>query len=197
MPVAAGDILRVVAKMKLGEDDVQNVYHVRIDTVDGSQTDVDTFNEIAGVLDSAYDYLDGVQPDTLDYDRIQIYNLTQDTLVYEYVWPTLTSGISTSTVPPQDAALCLFLTDVLRSQGRKFLPPFGSGAIDTDGTITSSVLGYMLSYATSFIGGFTGTHIEYTFGNWNPTLARFAEWTGAIVRDFFATQRRRYVGSGS
>lgn len=197
MTAAVNDVLRIVAKMSLGIDDVQNVFHAKCIIQHGTPTDAQIISDLANTLDTAYDYLDGVQPSDLSYDTISVYNLTQDYFMGEVAWPSLTAGASASTVPPQCAALVLFNTDTLKSQGRKYLPPFGGGAIDNDGTVTSAVLAYITSWAAEFIGTVIGTYMDVEYGNWNDTKSRWVPWVLAIIRDFFATQKSRYLGAGT
>ncbi|GAG64308.1 unnamed protein product, partial [marine sediment metagenome] len=156
------------------------------------------FDEIADWLDDAYDDLASSMCVTVDFDSIEVWNLTQDDLLGLGDWPTQTAGANdTNQMPPQCAALVLFNTSTARSQGRKFLPPFGVASQDTDGSVLAASLGNILLYANKLLVDITGTGWVGTAGNWNPVLVRFAAWTTNQIRDIFATQRRRYVGSGS
>lgn len=197
MPPAQNDIIRVVAKLSLSGGDIQNVFHCKLNTVLPATTDADLLADIAGVLDDAYDDIKTEQPQFLDYDTISIYNLTQDAFVGETPWPVLTTGTGTGVMPPQTAGLVLFPTDILRSQGRKFLPPETDVGLEADGTITTTRLTKHALWAAAFIGDVVTTNLTVRFGNYNTPLARFAQWTSAIAKDFFATQRRRYASFGS
>jgi hypothetical protein len=183
--------------MSIGVDDVQNVYHLRLDTVSGSPTNEALLAEVATVMDTIYDTADGVISDLLTFDTIEVYNVTDDEYVGEAGWPTLTVGSNADITPPQCAPLVLFNTATLRSQGRKFLPPFGIGSADGDGTLTSAALTVMAAFVAEVLtpGGWTSYGGD--FGNYRDIGGVFIEWTAGVVRDFFATQRRRYFGAGS
>lgn len=197
MPIADGDILRVTAKMVIGEDDVQNVYHVQA-AVTETPEDAPVLAVIGVRLDAAYGALVSSIASTVDFISIETWNLTQDELVGVTDWPTLTDGGNElDQIPQQCAALVLFNTATARSQGRKFLPPFGVNNVDPDGTIIAGTLANILSYANFMLATLVGVGWTGDFGNWNPVLVRFAEWTANQVRDIYATQRRRYIGSGS
>jgi len=197
MPVVDNDILRVVAKMSLNGGDIQNVFHFQVGNADPSVTDANVFGGLNAVLDGAYTTLLPNISTGFSFDSISVYNLTQDYLVGEGPWNTLTVGGAASHSPPQNAALVLFSTNTLRSQGRKFLPPMSNALTESDGTITAAGLAAITIWAANFIGTITGINFDGVFGNWNETQLRFAEWIAAIIKDFFATQRRRYVGKGS
>lgn len=197
MPPAVNDIIRVIAKMSQGGGDIQNVYHYRIDAIPGTSSNANLLSDLTAHANTAYTEIADRMPDTVLFDTVSAYNLTQDEFVGEGSWTTLVDGDETTTLPPQNSALVLFSTDTLRSQGRKFLPPFSRGIAGDDGTIIDTVLADIAAYAADYIGTAVGSHFSGVFGNYNETLVRFAPWATAIVRDFFATQRRRYFGSGS
>lgn len=197
MPVADGDVLRVTAKMVIGEDDIQNVYHAQMN-ITGSPTDAVIAENFADELDDIYNYLVSSMASTVEFTSIEVWNLTQDELVGVEGWPTQTvGGNGTNQVPPQCAALVLFNTPQARSQGRKFLPPFGVSSLDPDGSVIAASLVNILSFANALLVTISGVGFTGEYGNWNPVLVRFATWTSTQVRDLIATQRRRYVGSGS
>jgi len=197
MPIADNDILRITAKMLIGEDDVQNVYHMKVN-VTGSPSDSLVVEEILDYVEDAYGDLVSSICSTVVFATIEVWNVTQDSLLGEDVWPSLIDGGNeTNQLPAQCGALVLFNTGQARSQGRKFLPPFGTSSGDDLGTIITASLNNIILYANRLLVELTGTGFTGAMGNWNPVLVRFAEWTGNQVRDLFATQRRRYIGSGS
>lgn len=198
MSVVDDDILRVVAKFTLsGTEDVQNVYHVRAN-VTGSPTDQEVLDEIADDLNDAYSNFFANLTDELTFDEIEVWNLTAQQYLGVVDWPTMTAGTaSDALMPPQTALLCLFGTNTPKSQGRKFLPPMTENANDSDGTPSASILANVAFYVAELIDGITGTGWTGDYGNWNELAERFAPWVLATVRDIFATQRRRYIGSGS
>jgi len=127
-----------------------------------------------------------------------MYNVTAEEFIGRESWPSKTVGSGTGDpLPPQNCPLCLFGTAVLRSVGKKFLPVYAETANDSTGTVSGAALANMANFIADVLATKTGTGWSGVLGNWNPTLVRFAEWTSGIARDFYATQRRRYAGSGS
>lgn len=197
MAIAANNVLRVIAKMSDIAQDVYNVYHLY--TQNAPTLDDDLFlGLVASVLNTAYSEIVGIISDDVNFDSIQMYNLTQDYEVGEVAWPSLTSGSSsTDKMPPQCAALVLFDTNTPNSQGRKFLPPFTDSSLAIDGTLNSSALADTAAFAADFLDSVEPLGADALWGNWNASQQTFSEWLFANARDFYATQRRRYVGSGS
>lgn len=197
MPTADNDILRVVAKMSIDGNDVQNVYHLRAD-VTSDPGDATVLSEIADYLDDAYAQVNGTFDGDLTYDSIAVWNVSTDTFIGETTWPVRTSGGSaTDMLPIQTSPIVLFGTNVNRSQGRKFLPPMTEGNCEADGTPTAATHTVLGNYAAAILAGVTGTGWDGIPGNWNEAKARFVDWVYATIKDFFATQRRRYRASGS
>lgn len=196
MPVNSGDIIRATAKMTYVGDDVQNVYHLQylgVTTLDSS-----VVNGIAGVLDDAYDYIDLFISDNVGFDTIEVWNITQNRLLDEVNWPTLVSGGGVdSALPTQVSALALFNTAVANSQGRKYLPVFTEAENLGGGIISSAALAAIALFIAELLGEVVLPDGECYFGNWNPTLARFADWVSGYISDRMQTQRRRTVGHGS
>lgn len=197
MPVHNGDVVRITCTMRQSLSDVQNVYHALVDAT--STIDNTTFfTQMADDIDSMYDPLVTNLPDQLTFDSISMQNLTQEEFIGQGAWPVKTDGSAVShMLPPQCAALCLFSTDTLRSQGRKFLPPLTVNSEEDDGSITAATLTAIASFIAECLLTKNGTNWSAVLGNYNPTLARFATWIEGTARDLFATQRRRYTGYGS
>jgi len=197
MAVADGDVLRLVAKMSNGGDDIQNVFHVQVAGT-GFGTNDDVLDAVSEQIDYAYTQFDQYLSDNLNFDSIEGYNVTQEEYLGEQTWPTLVQGGSADEeIPPQCAPLCLFLTEVAKSQGRKFLPPLIKTHIDSDGTISGTALAAIYLFCTSILAGVDEGTWTAVFGNYRPLGEIFIEWVSAVARDFFATQRRRYQGKGS
>lgn len=198
MASEVGDVLRAVARMSDGAADVINVFHLLLD---GSVVpdDAGILGSIADKLDTAYDVIDAILPDNLTFDSIDVYNITKDLFLGSVPWPSLTAGGATGgQVPPQVAPLIRFTTNVLRSQGRKFLPAIATYQTkDDDGTLSATGLSILGGFASQLLSPITYSQGQALFGNYNAALERFAYWTGAIVNDAFATQRRRYRNRGS
>lgn len=194
----SNDVFRVTVKMSDGEDDIQNVYHVRIQ---GSNlpTEEDFLDDLAAYIDTAYGTFDDSVTSNVTYDGIEVYNLTADTFVGEAPFPVLTNGGITPPLqmPSQCAPMVLFTTGVLKSVGKKFLPFLGSVRLDQDGTLNTTALQELGNFATTLLTGIIGGDWNVQWGNYRPLAAQFIEWLGFEVADQIKTQTRRYRGRGS
>lgn len=197
MAIENNDVLRITCKFSYESNDVQNVYHIKVAT-SGPVDDEDFLDEIADDMDSMYDDINPHISNDITYETVEVYNITDDTYVGEVSWPSKTvGGASGNNMPPASAALCLFPTGTLRSQGRKFLPLMTINALDATGTPSTTVLTAMVAFIADVLTQKSGVNWTGYLGNWNDPLGRFAQWLSGLAVDFFATQRRRYVGSGS
>lgn len=197
MAVQSGDVLRIVAKMSWGDADIQNVYHCQTSGSDFG-TNLDVLGDIADDIEAVYQVVDQDMPNTITFDTIEGYNVTREEYLGEIGWPQLTNAAGgADAMPPQCAPLVLFNTTVPRSQGRKFFPPLTEVNNDTDGTPTVTLLTNLATMAALLLAGVTEGTWSASFGNYRELGEVFIPWIGAQVKDFFATQRRRYLQSGS
>lgn len=197
MTFSNGDVARVTAKMSFQGEDQQNVYYVS-NIGAGAISDAAAVTEIAARVDFMHAALVPQQHEDLDYDSIEVFNITTDAPMGEVPWPTLTNGDINlqDPLPSQVCGLVLFPTNVARSQGRKFI----GGLIEGDssnGVPDNDIITAMGTYATRLLTAWLVGTGAFKFGNYNSTLARFAEWTSSLVRDVFRTQRRRAKLTGS
>jgi hypothetical protein len=198
MAPSIGDVLRITAKLANGTDTIQNVYHAKL-TGDTPPTNEDMLDDVADWMDQAYSAIDQAMSTGITFDEIEVYNLSADEYVGAIGWPVLTAGTAASgqESPPQCAPLVLFRTNVLKSLGKKFLPQFYTGYYEGDGTLAVNALNAMAAYAAEILAGKVAATYELIPGNYRPLVDMFIPYVSAVVRDFFATQRRRYVGRGS
>ena len=197
MTVADGDVLRIVAKFTQGGDEVQNVYHVRAN-VSSPPTDAALAAAVGDYMDDVYTSYRTPMSDDMFFSTVATYNETQDAPVGEVPWPTLVNGgQSANRLPPQCSPLLLFTTSVLNSLGKKYLPALTSGSLDPDGSVTTAALTTVATLASTLLDGYDGLTWSLTPGNYRKATAVFIPYLAAVVRDIFATQRRRYVGKGS
>lgn len=196
MTVTNGDILRLTAKMSVNENDVQNVYHIRING--GPVADGDIVDGLGDAMDFIYDYIEAYSPATLDFDTIAVWSVTEDRPLGEIEWPTLTNGSGVGDIAPlQLAALVLFGTETARSQGRKFMPPPLEEHLTAAGTISAAYQAALADFGAALLPVVIVDNWEYEFGNWRGSISLFSEWETAIVKDIIRTQRRRVAGVGS
>lgn len=193
-----GDILRVTAKMVFGADQVQNVYHLRVDT--SEDVDDDTMQlYVTEKIDAMYNWYQPSMCANVTFTTIELWNVSQDRPMGDWDWPTLTvGGASGDGLPKQCAPLILFGTLTARSQGRKYMPTTNEAGSTSGGSLVSSVLADLGEFAAEVLTNIDiGAVGEAVFGNWSPEKERFAEWVTAGVRGMLKTQRRRVSGVGS
>ena len=197
MAVQSGDVLRVVCKMSWGTNDIQNTYHCQVNGTNFG-TNAEVLSDVSDQLDVMYGHLAGDMPGEISFDSIEGYNVTRDEYLGEQAWPSQTvGGASGDPMPPQTSPLVLFNTAVPHSQGRKFLPAMSELYNDTDGTPTATLLFALGNYAASTLTGVNEVDWTAAFGNYRDLSGTFIPWLSSQIKDFFATQRRRYFGKGS
>ncbi len=200
MPVEPNDVLRITAHQSYGDGgDALNVYHVRNDGV-GDISDSVAISGIAQWIDDAHEELQLVTTDRLNYDFIDIYNVTQAFSLGDTPWPTLVTGGdagATEAYARQVAALVKFLTNTARSQGRKYIAGLNEAEVTNGGGLLANLQTKLLNYVNELLLPPLLEGQQLIVGNWNPDLLRFVEWTAGIVSDIAATQRRRRTGVGS
>jgi hypothetical protein len=195
--IAGDDILRVTCKFKYSGGDIQNVYHIE---VLGTPTDEEEFLDgMLDWLDACYANINDVINDTIAFDSIAIWNLTQDYPVGEYDWPTQTVGQGSGgeTLPLQSAPLIRFSTPAPRSQGRKYLYPIMETHSANGGYISAAAQTVFVDFIADILAAFSAGGATGVPGNWNPTLARFAVWIAGLANTYLRTQRRRVRNVGS
>lgn len=192
------DIVRVVYNMSVGADDIQNVYHIRL-SGSGFPSYGNFLMYARTFLEEAYNNIADSIPVAVKFNSITAYNVTKDEYVGEIPSLLLTAGeVSPGAFMPRQACpLAVFPSSVMGSQGKKFLPPMDTVRLDQDGSPNATALAEIALVIADLLTGFGAGDWFARLGNWNPTLSRWALWTAGIVRDYFATQRRRYVGKGS
>jgi len=197
MTIQSGDVIRVTCKMDLDDQDIRNVYHVKYDGSAAIEDETFMFG-VRAALDAAYDYFDQHVPDALTYMLIEGFNVTQDLPCTEEPWPNLTTGTNEGDpLPLQLAPLVVFGNDAPRSSGRKYLPPLSESALDTTGTILSTVWDDFVPYAAKILVDLVFDDGVGQFGVWSKKYERFAPFVNAVVKTVFQTQRRRTLGKGS
>lgn len=197
MPLAAGDIIRIVCRMSIGGNDIINTYHGRADS-GSQQIDSLIWSDIADTMDDAYGNIAGYMANTMTFDDITVYNLTQDALIGQGPWPTLVTGTSAGAIlPEQNCLLVRWTTDQLRSQGRKFLGVFTESDWDGQSGWSTNLKTAVGLYVVELLAGIVGSDFVVSLGNWNDALQRFSAWFDSIINNKARIQRRRTPGRGS
>jgi len=197
MSVNNDDVLRVTAKMHMGVVDIQNVFHIQAQGT-GTLGDAAAVSAIALRLDDAYANMVAQLSDNLQFDTIEVFNVTQDAPMDEVTWPTLVDGdVVSDQLPTQVAGLVRFTTNVARSQGRKFIGGVIEGDNDANGLPDTDVLTALAAFAADVLTPWLIGSGNFAFGNYNVDLTRFAEWVSPIINTIWSTLRRRRFGVGS
>jgi hypothetical protein len=200
MTVQDGDIIRVAARMTIqGRGDVVNVYHIRYDLT-GPIND-----NVAG--DAAVEYMEAlytvIRPAIVNeqtFEDISLFNVTQGVPIGVFPWATLVAGGDTSqdALPSQVAALVRLTTGYSRNWARKFLGTFTDLFNDASGHVSSTLLGYLASYATLLIAPHTYTvDVSLAPVVYNTQLSSYVGLTAAVIKNVWSTIRTRREGRGS
>lgn len=198
MTYSNGDVLRVTARMQNGADDLQNVYHFRIDGMTSDTTNGLGDGAIMAELDSWYQKLVPIISDSVSFVDIIIQNLTEGTPARSVVWPTVTAGTDAGTdMPGQISGLVLFPSDKAKSLGRKYIPGVKEESSADPGVPVSAYLTGLSNFAADVITMAALNGGTLFVGNWSEEKGRFATWIAANVMTYWATQRRRRTGVGS
>jgi hypothetical protein len=153
---------------------------------------------IAAAIDQAYSRFSTVMSNSLIFDTIEFYNVTQDLPMGEVAWPVqVGGGDATDGLPPQIAAQINFVTGLPRSQGRKYFGCFTEQHSEDDGYVSSSLLAWLALAAADLLLGAVSGGTTWSIGHYKVSTSTFIQWLSAIVPIVFATQRRRKAGVGS
>ena len=195
--IEPGDVLRITARMTAFGQNIQNVYHY---LHDGLVAVTEGFFDVAlgAELDGAYSLISDRMSQSLLFDDILIYNVTQGTPTRSINWPSLTTGDAVVTMLPlQCAALMLFRSTRAKSVGRKYLGGFAEDMSGGGGEVEVLLQTDLLLYGAAILNGFSASAQNFVPGNWDPVLLTFAEWISVAYDRYFRTQRRRVVGVGT
>lgn len=193
---SALDILQVTARMILLGQEVLNVYHL---LVGENAPDGDLAQDITERLDNAHGEMATLQDGSMAFDSIRIINVTDNTEVGEFDWPSLVGGSVAGTValPPGVAGVVTFTTTTMGSRGRKFIAGFTESDI-SDGVWEAGTLAAMADYAAYIATPFVGTEsgVPLAFGV-RTAAGLFRSFNGYTVTNIPGYQRRRKQGVGS
>ena len=197
MPIAAGDILRVTAKMNFETfGAIQNVFYVQHDgTLPVAEFD---FMEAAAAwLDAAWTEPILLFVDELKFDEVAGYNLTQDDPLLPEPWPVLIEGgTAGESVALQVALLVSFQTTVKNSQGRKYLGGIDKIQYEGGGIWTANVEPLIHDWADIIIAGFTVDLEDFSVGHVKAIGGAWVPWARYSMDPIARTQRRRVRGVG-
>lgn len=198
MAPTVGDILRIICRLVQAANDVQNVYHGKVES-GTPPTGATLASDMASFMDGIYNQINYGIADNIVYSSVAIYNLTQDEFYGDEPWPTLSigGGGTNPMLPPQCAPLVLFQTATPGHLGKKFLPPITDNVLDDDGSLTAGYVTNTALLGADIVAGMSPGTYYVSFGIYSGNPAVYYPFSAAVARDFVATQRRRYTGKGS
>lgn len=155
MAVEVGDIIRVAARCEFnGQDDVVNVYHFEVFEVPTAGNINDLLEDVSEHMSTAYAVIDGYQSNLLSSVDITVFNVTQDAPYGTVGWTNDYDGgtVSGEAMPPQDALLILWRTNIKRRVGRTYIGALCE-AHQSAGVWNGTILGDMQTFALSISSG--------------------------------------------
>jgi len=204
MPIEQGDVVKTVARMTdLNGQSIENAYFHKHTAV-GDIADATFLTDMEADMSSLYGISQAIQPTSLtpvelvcDVVHFVSGELQHLRPVGSIAWDSWSGGTGTSDGLPQGcAAVVNFPTSSPGVTGRKYLGPLVE-AINDDGELNSTALGYLASFIAYFLAGFTiDGHVLY------PVLmsTKFSSEVGmiaGIAKSIIGYQRRRKAGRGS
>ena len=197
-PIVVGDVIRVVAKMRLltSEDDL-NVFHFKV--LSNTTVDDNAFMvEMAAAIDSDYQIINAQISTAMTYIDIDAQNVTQNELLQSQPWPVLVAGADAGALlPTQVAAMIFWRTLRPKTRTSKFYGGFTELSNNVDGTIAAATATQLSLLGTNLLGGVSGANFSAEYGAFNKLLSRFTPVTSSVVPVRWRTQKKRRVGVGS
>jgi len=206
MPVHQGDVLRVAARCKRGDEaDVVNVFYLESSQTDPSLANEDVLNAISAWLTNAYNDIESYIPsDQNPIDiRVDKVGLVSGLIkVLENVGTTTwgatfdPSGTGEG-LPRGVAALVFLLTSVGKVFGRKYVGTLTEAASAGDSLVTGAItaLGSWLTKMLTPVS--VGAGNDLFPGILSTRTLGFERFVGGRVRGRVGYQRRRAPGVGS
>lgn len=205
MALSVGDVIRVAITGGTAAADVfQLVHHLKMTAGAGADEDLLMDTEAADYED-AFTEIEDFISDTYSFDTMDFWVRNPTTHEWDGLGTrVLTSlvGLSASDPVPQGVALVgLIVTEVLRRQGRTFLPGVREGDVN-DGLATGTLLAAFALYLAKVVSKYTitGGTFKWCTYNTDPTSALYETaslYNGTIIlNDVVGYQRRRKPGVG-
>jgi len=197
LTVNEGDVIRVTAVMNHDlEGTVQNVWWIK--QLTSTCPDSTFMATMQARLTQSYGYIDEYMPDTLSFDEVRGFNVTQDVPLATVSWSGLTTGGVDVASPLPSVLSCLAFgrTGQNRVILKKYFGPFTEDN-QTDCEWTSAILtgvaNLMGSMLADWLSGPVGTATAGVYSKGQLTWFDIAE---TVVRSVIAYQRRRKKGRG-
>lgn len=198
MTVDIGDVLEVAARMEFnGVEDQVNVYQFALGTP-GPITDTEAVDDLIALMEAVYTIWKATMVAITAFRDLRVRNVTKDEVLGVFPWPTLTVGDSAAdALPPGNAGLINFNTDVARVTPRKYMGSLNVNTVDNDGTLIALQVTKLVEVADLLLDVWVGVDGDWLYGYLSPKAGTFVFPNSATVSDITAYQRRRKQGRGS
>lgn len=199
MPADVGDVIRAAVVWDLdGSDEQCNVHFLKITAASGTISDSDLAAGVQEYFEDLYTPVLGLMSSRVDHNRIDLYNVTDDSpLTGLPRLSTLDGSNSSNALPEGTSALVYLRTSAKRRIARKFLPTFGEDTQD-GGELESAALTSCQSFASAWAANFATSSafdVRAVVYDVAGGIARIP--TVGIASGIMAYQRRRRRGRGS
>lgn len=198
MTIQIGDVLEVSARMEFDSvDDIVNVYQFVLGTP-GPITDAQGVSDVIQIMEDLYTLWLSAMSLLVAFRDLRVRNVTQQTVLGTFPWPTLTVGTNVNdALPPGVAALINFTSDIARVTPRKYFGGITEVSNDSEGTWVAGLVTTMTNTAAFLLAVRVQAFGDWLYGYESPKAASFVFPTGGVVTDVPAYQRRRKQGRGS
>jgi len=171
---AVGDIIRITAVAQwAAQDFFTNTFYVKLTKQDRASDSL-VMDGIADHLDEAYLLINPDISSSMNYDHIEGQNITQDVLMPDKSWVTLTVGGDAGTALPTQCAACVFYPTLRpRTHAAQFLWPYTQASLQTGGVVLAAAVTLIQSFGDFWVSGIQEVTLEADFGAYNNLLARF------------------------
>lgn len=195
-----GDVIRVALTGSAPQASVfQLVWHYE-NTAAGVATEANVINAIKADIESNFLDVDSVLSDTYSWDKIDCWRRDKLNQVWNGFGSATLSGLTGLSAndpePHGVAAVGLIVTQLLRRQGRTFLPGIAETVTD-DGLLTAGFLVAFALYLAGFVGPISVSAAQLTWCTYNTIPGSIYEETSSlyngavILNDIVGYQRRR------
>lgn len=201
--MAVNDVYRVgVTNFTQTAEEQVNVYHWQM-IVAADDSDAAVLQDFDARIGSLYSAVQEDISNVITFGNAEVDNITQGTKVGNTSdWATAlgNGGQIGDVLPLQVTALVIGTTNVLRVQGRKYLPTYGEngsvgGTWDPDVVINMAAFGEL--WISTFVSGNGNTWASGVQARSNGALGDFTRFNGFKTQPIPRTQKSRYLTEGS
>lgn len=198
MAVLQNQVLEASARMEFdGVEDQVNVYQYQLITPTPVD-EADAVDDILTILEDFYTIWLAAQSILIAFRDIRIRNVSTDTILGTFGWPSLTAGTAADdALPPGNAGLINLNTDIARVSPRKYMGGLTVGSMESDSKLVAATVTKLAAMGAFLLADQIETYGTWVYGYLSPKTSAFEVPVGANITDITAYQRRRKQGRGS